>query len=253
MKCKHCGEEIASDSVFCEFCGKKTDLQKKRKWIKVTLLFFFIILLGFISFFIIQKTLYKSVVQPIVEPQNMKKIDTITNNELIGTQYTQKALHLELYGNICNDNHASMKIDCDGGEYHYINYTRIVKVHQYNSVTGELVVYGYENNTDKYIGKFEGILTSDMYQGKFTNYKGIECSFSLYMKKDLDHTKEEVRNEMTPAARYVEQMPEFIGGMDALYEFLGKNLQYPETARVNGIQGTVLVEFIIETDGSKEC
>lgn len=23
MKCKHCGEEIANDSVFCEFCGQK--------------------------------------------------------------------------------------------------------------------------------------------------------------------------------------------------------------------------------------
>ena len=31
MKCKHCGEEIANDSVFCEFCGKKINTDKKRQ------------------------------------------------------------------------------------------------------------------------------------------------------------------------------------------------------------------------------
>lgn len=54
----------------------------------------------------------------------------------------------------------------------------------------------------------------------------------------------------TPPLRFVEKMPEFIGGMEALYAFLRENLVYPEVARNSGIQGTVLIEFVVERDGS---
>lgn len=53
----------------------------------------------------------------------------------------------------------------------------------------------------------------------------------------------------TPPVRYAEKMPEFPGGMDALYEFLQKELVYPEIARNANIQGVVLVEFVVEKDG----
>lgn len=49
---------------------------------------------------------------------------------------------------------------------------------------------------------------------------------------------------------YVEQMPEFPGGQKALFQFLGKELKYPEAARENGIQGSVVLSFVIEKDGS---
>lgn len=56
--------------------------------------------------------------------------------------------------------------------------------------------------------------------------------------------------EDTPPVRFAEKMPEPIGGMDALYGFLRDNLVYPEVARNNGIQGTVVIEFVVERDGS---
>ena len=48
----------------------------------------------------------------------------------------------------------------------------------------------------------------------------------------------------------VEENPEFIGGMAKLYEYLGKNIQYPEMAKENGIQGKVFVQFVVDKDGS---
>jgi len=48
----------------------------------------------------------------------------------------------------------------------------------------------------------------------------------------------------------VEQMPEFPGGMPELMKFLQENVKYPEEAMKNGIQGRVVVQFIIEKDGS---
>ncbi|MBF1067764.1 MAG: energy transducer TonB, partial [Porphyromonadaceae bacterium] len=48
----------------------------------------------------------------------------------------------------------------------------------------------------------------------------------------------------------VEEQPEFIGGQDAFRKFLQNNLRYPERAADEGIQGRVMVRFIVERDGS---
>ncbi len=50
--------------------------------------------------------------------------------------------------------------------------------------------------------------------------------------------------------RFVEQEPQFIGGEIALAKFVDENLTYPAKALEEGIQGTVLVEFIVAKDGS---
>lgn len=47
----------------------------------------------------------------------------------------------------------------------------------------------------------------------------------------------------------VETMPQFPGGDDALRKFLADNIRYPTLAQENGIQGKVVVEFIIGKDG----
>ncbi len=46
---------------------------------------------------------------------------------------------------------------------------------------------------------------------------------------------------------YVKQMPQFVGDMGA---YISSNLHYPESARTNGIDGRVLVQFVVNEDGS---
>jgi len=48
----------------------------------------------------------------------------------------------------------------------------------------------------------------------------------------------------------VEKMPEFPGGMGACLKYLGQNIKYPTIAQENGIQGRVVVQFIVNKDGS---
>ena len=50
--------------------------------------------------------------------------------------------------------------------------------------------------------------------------------------------------------RTVQQMPSFPGGKEALLKYLQNNLRYPEAAIDQNIQGTVLVEFVVNEDGS---
>lgn len=48
----------------------------------------------------------------------------------------------------------------------------------------------------------------------------------------------------------VEEAPSFPGGMANIGKYIGKNLKYPTQARDAGIQGRVIVSFIVEKDGS---
>ncbi|MBR6048651.1 MAG: M56 family metallopeptidase [Bacteroidales bacterium] len=44
--------------------------------------------------------------------------------------------------------------------------------------------------------------------------------------------------------------PEYEGGMEALYKYLAENIKYPEQAKADGIQGRVLIRFVVMNDGS---
>ena len=48
----------------------------------------------------------------------------------------------------------------------------------------------------------------------------------------------------------VEEYPKFPGGKIAFEEFLSQNVQYPEAARTEKLQGLVIVAVIVEIDGS---
>lgn len=47
----------------------------------------------------------------------------------------------------------------------------------------------------------------------------------------------------------VEQVPEFPGGLTEFYNFLSKTIRYPNESRKKGIQGRVIIKFIVEKDG----
>ena len=59
--------------------------------------------------------------------------------------------------------------------------------------------------------------------------------------------KPEVENKVFDV---VEQMPSFPGGNSALMEYLQQNVKYPVVAQENGVQGRVVVSFVVEKDGS---
>jgi|GEM_PF-716586 len=48
----------------------------------------------------------------------------------------------------------------------------------------------------------------------------------------------------------VDVMPEYFGGVNAMFDFIQKNVNYPESAKKKGIEGRVFVQFVVEKDGS---
>ena len=48
----------------------------------------------------------------------------------------------------------------------------------------------------------------------------------------------------------VQHMPEFPGGMLKLMEFIRQNIQYPQAAKQNKLEGTVIMQVFIDKDGT---
>lgn len=94
----------------------------------------------------------------------------------------------------------------------------------------------------------------------------IETSNSSETKqKDVDFTVEVDPDELIKQAagpppvvdieieapvRFVENMPEFPGGVKEMYQFIGKVLRYPSAAANNGIEGKVVIEFVVDKEGN---
>jgi len=60
------------------------------------------------------------------------------------------------------------------------------------------------------------------------------------------HTGKKSKNTVV---RRADVKPSFIGGNNALSEYIDKNLEYPKSAKMKGIKGRVDVSFIVEKDG----
>lgn len=48
---------------------------------------------------------------------------------------------------------------------------------------------------------------------------------------------------------YVEQMPSFPDGTEAMYKYIYDKIKYPAIARENGISGQVIVQFVVSKEG----
>ncbi len=54
----------------------------------------------------------------------------------------------------------------------------------------------------------------------------------------------------TSPVPYASIMPAFPGGPDALYKYLMENIKYPAMARESGIEGTVVLQFVVSNTGN---
>jgi len=66
-------------------------------------------------------------------------------------------------------------------------------------------------------------------------------------KSKLDTIFFDISDEPFPVT---EELPVFPGGDEALKEYIMNNANYPQTAIVDSVTGTVFVSFVINTDGS---
>ena len=81
----------------------------------------------------------------------------------------------------------------------------------------------------------------------------IQASDDTQAAVEVKYTPVEVEEEEVEEQQIfqvVEEMPEFPGGMGECMKFLSKNIKYPTISQENGVQGRVIVQFVVNRDGS---
>jgi len=78
----------------------------------------------------------------------------------------------------------------------------------------------------------------------------IETVGQSHYEASVQTTPAAVEVEEEPIFTVVEQEPQFPGGQKAMMEYISKNLRYPSFAAENGIDGRVILSFVVEKDGS---
>ena len=81
----------------------------------------------------------------------------------------------------------------------------------------------------------------------------IQASDDTQAAVEVKYTPVEVEEEEVEEQQIfqvVEEQPEFPGGMGECMKWLGKNIKYPQIAQENGVQGRVIVQFVVNKDGS---
>lgn len=89
------------------------------------------------------------------------------------------------------------------------------------------------------------------YYGSYKIPEGVQQEVTAdtsYGPVDIDNF-EQHEQEDSSAMIVAEVMPEFPGGQEGLNEFLGNNLEYPQLAKEQGIQGKVWISFIVYKTG----
>ncbi|HMN06086.1 MAG TPA: energy transducer TonB [Flavobacteriales bacterium] len=69
---------------------------------------------------------------------------------------------------------------------------------------------------------------------------------TLQLSRSIDENDADAVYELP----MLQEMPEFPGGMEALYRYLGENIHYPDLAVQEGAEGKVFVQFVIGKDGT---
>ena len=81
----------------------------------------------------------------------------------------------------------------------------------------------------------------------------IQASDDIQQAVEVKYTPVEVEEEDVEEQQIfqvVEEMPEFPGGMAECMKWLGKNIKYPTISQENGVQGRVIIQFVVNKDGS---
>ena len=100
--------------------------------------------------------------------------------------------------------------------------------------------------------KLDEVQKSDKAVGAFTVEGNDEVGGAVLKAKEDIAAPEPPKHvvEETKLFTVVEQMPMYPGGDAALMGYLRDNIKYPTVAAENGVQGRVVVGFVVERDGS---
>lgn len=116
-------------------------------------------------------------------------------------------------------------------------------------VTELLIVEDDKIEEDKQVKNQEEVLENEAAVGAVDITEGTNDLNKIAIKEEVIAAPK-VEEEQPVSIAMVEQKPEFPGGEAAMYKWLSENIVYPSAASEEGVQGRVVVEFVVGKDGS---
>ena len=116
-------------------------------------------------------------------------------------------------------------------------------------VTDLLIVEDDKIEEDKQVKNQEDVLENEAAVGAVDITEGTNDLNKVIIQEQVIAAPK-VEDEQPVSIEMVEQKPEFPGGEAAMYKWLGDNIVYPSAASEEGVQGRVVVEFVVGKDGS---
>ena len=106
------------------------------------------------------------------------------------------------------------------------------------------------------------LLKIRLYNEDETCFYNIYQWFEAYISQQVSYREKPIPvgpanysgNQVTPneedVFEVVQYMPEFPGGVPKLMEFIRQNIQYPQAAKQSKLEGTVIMQVVIDNDGT---
>lgn len=98
----------------------------------------------------------------------------------------------------------------------------------------------------KQIVKFEVVKEEDLIEDLMPNIDTESTEETVIPEPEDIYIKPE---EVEETFIVVEHMPTYPAGLNAFYKFIGKKMKYPPRARSLGVQGKVIISFVINKEG----
>ncbi len=115
-------------------------------------------------------------------------------------------------------------------------------------VTDLLIVEDDKIEEDKQVKENEDIRENEAQLGALDITEGVNDLNKIEVREQV--IAEPVVDDEPVSIAMVEQKPSFPGGEAEMYRWLSSNIVYPPAASEEGVQGRVVVEFVVGKDGS---
>ncbi len=119
-------------------------------------------------------------------------------------------------------------------------------------VTNILVTEDDKYEEDKQVKNQDEVMENAAMLGTVDVTEGVEDLNKTRIIDQVIAEEKPVEEDKTYNMAMVEQQPEFPGGTTALYKWLNDHINYPTIAAEEGVQGRVIVEFVVSKTGAIE-
>ena len=181
--------------------------------------------------------------------------ETVINEGVDARQYQllliKKAVGTRLYSMANSFNHSKLKkritmmLKEKSSPWARLKYLYVLPV-----AAIAVTAFARPEVSDK-VEKISSVKVNDL--AAIVETKVAESAGDTTKPADVKYVPAEVRKQLkgTSVFEVAEEMPEFPGGgMSAFMDYIKTNMRYPASAKENGTQGRVTVQFVVDEDGS---